>query len=157
MNSPHAQLEPTAPSLSASGLASQAVGLGQSVPLEPTVVQTAESKHTPGPWTLGEPINSRNELVYVCVHSGERRLCACSVYGEKGSRDPSPTFTEAEAMANARLIAAAPDLYDVCKRLDDAVGFFVAALPTNHAVAKDLLGLRDAARAAIAKAEGGAA
>lgn len=48
-------------------------------------------------------------------------------------------------------------LLDACRRFEAAVGFMVAGLPANHAVAKDLIGLREVARAAIAKAEGGAA
>ena len=50
---------------------------------------------------------------------------------------------------------AARDLLNFAKRFDAAVGVLIAGLSTNHAVAKDLIGLRDVARSAIARAEGG--
>jgi len=67
------------------------------------------------------------------------------------------TTDSERSRANARLIAAAPDLLDFAARFEAAVGFLVAGLPTNHAVAKDLIGLRDLARAALSKAKGGEA
>lgn len=112
------------------------------------------SKHTPGPWITDDdteviakipsdsPNKSSPDILTIC------RAVDVEIYADNRSGSTA---------ANARLIAAAPDLLDVAKRLDDAVGFFLAALPTNHAVAKDLIGLRDVARASIAKAEGGAA
>lgn len=75
-------------------------------------------------------------------------------------------LTQEEQEANAFRLAACwnaciginpeavPELVDFAKRTEAAIGFLVAALPTNHAVAKDLIGLREFARSAIAKAKG---
>lgn len=59
---------------------------------------TARSLHTPGPWKAFKPLDS-NGYVYVQSESGEE---ACTCY-----------YSNAEA--NARLIAAAPELLDTLK------------------------------------------
>ena len=108
------------------------------------------SKHTPGPWIVCTVADNDSIL---SIEQDRSHLIdeEPSIIGEIDLQGDG--IDEEVGTANAALIAAAPDLLDVAKRLDDAVGFFVAALPTNHAVAKDLIGLRDLARAAIAKAE----
>lgn len=65
-----------------------------------------EQKHTPGPWTLeGHFVPS------VCAtHETGRPVHIASVMKRSSAR-PGDTITEQEGEANARLIAAAPDLY----------------------------------------------
>lgn len=63
---------------------------------------------------------------------------------------PGPTGTDKDAQANARLIAAAPDLLAALHAFNDAYSFISenAPAPLQHAVRK--------ARAAIARAKGDA-
>jgi len=65
------------------------------------------SAHTPGPWRVGE--NDRNDQPTV-YGENEAWLVAVVPHGCLGSM-------EATAAANARLIAAAPDLLDAAERL----------------------------------------
>lgn len=87
----------------------------------------AEVKHTPGPWETADEFgpSATGRLVQ---KTGGNLICACTGY-----------FGRDETLANARLIAAAPDLFAALK-----------------AVASDecVHGAFDMARAAIAKAEG---
>ncbi len=55
-------------------------------------------KHTPGPWKAGEGylINSKDRLYYIGLVNIQKTLC--------------------ETMANAHLIAAAPDLLDLAEK-----------------------------------------
>ena len=105
-----------------------------------------ESTHTPGPWTFKLDAHGRGII--------NANGCWIGTTWTKTDDDVAVTYP---AEANARLIAAAPDLLDFAARFEAAVGFLVAGLPTNHAVAKDLIGLRDTARAALSKAKGGEA
>lgn len=97
--------------------------------------------HTPGPWRMGKRAYDR------------------AIYGQQGAEVASMLdlfHTPAESLANARLIAAAPDLLEsliyieaVCKAKAGA---------KNAAV--DMADLREfasIARLAIARAEGGVA
>lgn len=92
------------------------------------------AKHTPGPWhyTAGHYVPD----VYAVVE-GDRRK---SVIGED--------MTE----ANARLIAAAPELLAALINCRDALRRL--ALESNHPFAKHCLGVADTASLIIAKAEG---
>lgn len=67
------------------------------------------SKHTPGPWIAEE----RQFASYVISHEG-RSLAA--VWPTAGNGDELPIA------ANARLIAAAPDMYEALKGLCEALG-----------------------------------
>lgn len=67
-----------------------------------------EMNHTPGPWereetydTISLPIRAEGKVIALVVHADERL----------------PQLTPEELKANARLIAAAPDLLDCCQRL----------------------------------------
>jgi len=91
--------------------------------------------HTPGPWTIDD---TREYLDKACVrHNG---IVVCSFLDRCG-------FAK-EGKANARLIAAAPDLLEACKRLLAVVEQLTLDSPLisdGHTAAKH-------ARAAIAKA-----
>lgn len=95
------------------------------------------SKHTPGPWFVyyGRPRNSR--AVFVChddVAAGGRVAIAQAIISNED--------------ANARLIAAAPDLLEALKALHAAV----AASKTMEGREYVSLGIQ--VNDAIAKAEG---
>ena len=68
-------------------------------------------KHTPGPWTMHPRFDDGAEV---------RALLApvawCGVATTVGSSGDQ-SIDAAEARANARLIAAAPDLLEACERL----------------------------------------
>jgi hypothetical protein len=68
------------------------------------------SKHTPGPWTFD------NEIEFICTDT--------SPYGEWAVAKVN--IVRAEAKANARLIAAAPDLLETVKRLREMCADFGA-------------------------------
>jgi hypothetical protein len=96
------------------------------------------SKHTPGPWTLSAYYPNR---VIGDRNDGEGRYVAdCHCNGLNGAEQP-------EDAANARLIAAAPDLLEALQGMLDVYG------NDGHLHAPALAALR-AARAAIAKAGG---
>ena len=61
---------------------------------------------TPGPWATGGDLSKTQCTVFARRGATTRRIAKC---------DPSVYMTEAECQANARLIAAAPDLYAALK------------------------------------------
>jgi hypothetical protein len=93
------------------------------------------SKHSPGPWELGRITDGFQELNAFHGEAPWARF-ACVAVMVDGRPD-------AEGKANARLIAAAPELLEAL----GAIVAFDTPLPC---------GLLQQARAAIAKAEGGA-
>ena len=93
-------------------------------------------KHTEGPWTTARVGNA------VVVSSKVLGLIARLPF-----RIPHDPFQDELQEANARLIAAAPDLYDIALRMkaEGAIGHYHG--PLGGCLACDL-------EAAIAKAEG---
>ena len=89
------------------------------------------SKHTPGPWQVGHFDSNM-----ICDSDGANRGCAPIARVEG---------TAAERRANARLIAAAPELLEALRGLLD---------PATNEDGEWYRQAREAARAAIAKAEG---
>jgi hypothetical protein len=66
------------------------------------------SKHTPGPWNLrADPDDSDAWIIIDSTH-GYFRVC-----------DVSPRFETKEELYNARLIAAAPEMYRLLRYLHD--------------------------------------
>lgn len=103
----------------------------------------SDAKHTPEPWYVSErgQTHDTDRTIYARTASGNPRWIA-RVYGEG-----IPTVATNERTANARLIAAAPELLEA---LCEALTLFESCLdgrPQTRAVA-------DLARAAIAKATG---
>ncbi|MDE2107323.1 MAG: hypothetical protein KGL39_59555 [Patescibacteria group bacterium] len=90
-----------------------------------------ESKHTPGPWKV----------------DGAGQLLPFAIFGGPGSLTP---VAEADDKANARLIAAAPDLLKAAKLALSGT----RELEQEDAVHPVVKRFRAALRAAIAKAEG---
>lgn len=98
------------------------------------------SKHTPGPW---EPITDKHGEVVVYEAVTRANLDICKMGGNTNDG------------ANARLIAAAPDLLEALKGL-------LAVAPSKAPAAGLIVGIEEkhkaaiaGARAAIARAEGG--
>ena len=99
------------------------------------------TKHTPGPWKVGQYLGSLRQFV---IHTD---------VGDKGRGSDvavtSIAFGSDETVANARLIAAAPDLLAVLQDVD--------ALWMHHSVAHGdgkISPLHEKVIAAIAKATG---
>ncbi len=96
------------------------------------------SKHTQGPWTV-------DASGHACiVWAGEMRLCDLRGWGHLtgiGALHLPPEEAAAIQDANARLIAAAPELLEACRALLEAPHEEMAAL--------------DAIKAAVVKAETG--
>ena len=104
------------------------------------------AEHTPGPWTIGEDadINIMGEVVSISILDSNG-----DSVGEADARD----LGRSEAVANARLIAAAPDLLAALKdiageRFTPQAGYNAYNLDGMLTEAQEL------ARAAIAKTEG---
>ena len=106
------------------------------------------AKHTPGPWstyTILQP--SENHRGWeIAPKRGNRVAAVYPMCTEDGS-DPSE-----EAQANARLIAAAPDLLAALKMLLPISP--ISKLWTMDAWARNMSRAEQAAYLAIAKAEG---
>jgi len=112
----------------------------------------SDAKHTPGEWEargtmVVTPPRAVTDEFFAACRRGEkpepitsRRICLA---------DPSPYVTESEAEANARLIAAAPNLFSACKALIDAPHHEHFATRLND----QEMAAVDAIRAAVAKAE----
>lgn len=98
------------------------------------------TKHTPGPWRVEQDGNMNPNLTF--------RICGPWIHRKSSARQPYHALADTEA--NARLIAAAPELLEALKlayqQFDDAIH---CRRPSMHPLeyAKVL-------RAAIAKAEG---
>lgn len=89
-------------------------------------------KHTPGPWEVGSTIESDTQAI---IHDGDSVLAILTTI------PPNP--------ANARLIAAAPDLLEALRKMADMVEAEV--LGPEWVWAHEII---EEARAAIAKATG---
>lgn len=99
------------------------------------------SKHTPGPWRVtemcGQATSPRDGYFVSLVDS-------LGVRSDIATVRRCPTINAGEVAANARLIAAAPELYEALKELVSTID----ALGTQGG------NKMERARAAIAKAEG---
>lgn len=108
----------------------------------------SEHKHTPGPWSIGA-IEKVKPSGFEAWIDGQNHGCIAQVVVamEGEGENENPTL-----MGNARLIAAAPDLLEALKGLDEAYCRAGAEL-TKEERHEDRLRLI-AARAAITKATG---
>jgi hypothetical protein len=107
------------------------------------------NKYTPGPW---EVTDLRHSIV-VRTESPNKTKYGASRYAAIGGFDRSDPDQLSEALANARLIAAAPDLLEVLKAFSDYVRD--EQMATDGAVTYPTTAINHwafLARAAIAKA-----
>jgi len=104
------------------------------------------SNHTPGPWTLGE--TDRNEQPTVVALDGGVLVAVCA--------HECITSLIPEAIANARLIAAAPDLLEALKAIIAELRRVRDVKPEQWDALVDpgLCNAWDAIRSAVTKAEG---
>lgn len=114
-----------------------------------------DAKHTPGPWAVHEPIRSGRAYFRVRGTQLGSRFKIANVFFVHSDYEPAADAERAEAAANARLIAAAPELLATLKELaalmpvcgnDHDISVRVFQVPTGS-VRKAL--------AAITNAEGG--
>jgi hypothetical protein len=121
------------------------------------------SKHTPGPWTVklieewpfGVSVMAGEHAIvhqFACAHSTEQktRLDCESAIGFEHSKREQVREASATQDANARLIAAAPDLLAAC-RLAEKCLIDLAPYPPEVSVA--VVAIVEMIHAAIAKAE----
>lgn len=95
----------------------------------------AAQKHTPGPWT---------------IRTEKRTRLVCDAHGNQiaAIRPVKRYGVEGDDAANARLIAAAPEMYEALRIIADSEEF------NGDAFVCDFETLQGVARSAIAKAEG---
>ena len=99
-----------------------------------------ETKHTPGPWALDW------NVARIDVFSADAATLVATV-----RRSTLSQAIDEAARANARLIAAAPGLYDALREVFE----YLDAIPESAVGGDDdAVWLARKARAAIAKAEG---
>lgn len=123
-------------------------------------------KHTPGPW--GYVPSNANHGPYVTNEWGAGDICDCYTMSKpselavcNGGTSEPIHFQHEEADANARLIAAAPDLLEALRDAQKALALIVEPDAIKQSTVINAFAQTMAAevkaRAAIAKAEGGAA
>jgi len=78
-----------------------------------------KTTHTKGKWIAEQRINQFE----VDILANNKRVCAVKSYRGKNFNDP----TEKEADANAKLIAAAPDLLEVCESIEEVYSELMAS------------------------------
>lgn len=100
------------------------------------------TKHTPGPWAT-----EGNGRYYASVRAPSRMVADMRIIG--GAVD-------AENTANARLIAAAPDLLEALETMVDLQGKAASGFPLSENELREWAVANYTARAAIAKARGAA-
>lgn len=110
-------------------------------------------KHTSGPWTVENPMEFELAIVEAGKETHEWRfIAACPLPAIEDEDDYSPRFTTDEVEANARLIAAAPELLAACELWDQ--GFAEGEEFSPEQFLQWVNANRRAARLAIAKAKG---
>lgn len=110
-------------------------------------------KHTPGPWEFSSPTMAGNDRVIVEAH-GFGSVAAISLNGaprHQSRLDVTSPYYQAQLAtmeANARLIAAAPELLEACRQANDLLNDHFGIDDSDDAGNA----VHDAIRAAIAKA-----
>ena len=101
-----------------------------------------KTKHTPGPWRAEEVFPGGGPEFSIKAAGKDYHVCGCGAYQHS---HPAASFTRDEGQANARLIAAAPELLEALRGM---VGLH------DNGTAYDSATTIAYARAAILKAEG---
>jgi hypothetical protein len=119
------------------------------------------AKHTAGPWTWAED-HPQNACVSIYGPSDWGLTSIASLYNAPSDMDATQDANgvwgdHPSRRANARLMAAAPELLEALKHIDALDPEQSSAGFSESALRGLVLRMGDIARAAIAKAEGGAA
>jgi hypothetical protein len=121
----------------------------------------SETKHTPGPW--GYVPSNENHGPYVVNEWGAGDICDCysmtnpdALSVRNGGVSKPVHFQNEEADANARLIAAAPDLLEALKAAKEVVDV-TEGMASSRSDDDFVWAAQKLIDAAIAKATGGAA
>jgi hypothetical protein len=106
-------------------------------------MKTHTHTHTPGPWSVS------NGLSTVWANDGERQIADC---------DKGPLRSAGEDLANARLIAAAPELLAALREIESKLTALLCDRVLDSTLPEfyEVRDARNSARAAISKAEGNA-
>jgi hypothetical protein len=106
------------------------------------------NKHTLGPWTQCAALSSdAHNIRYIIGKDGEHIANVASGFKHSAPND----FDQDTALANARLIKAAPDMLAALRKVET----WMASLPLNYRASPAGRHELDAVRVAIAQAEGG--
>lgn len=101
-------------------------------------MSNSKTKHTPGPWVIGQS----GDLDTPIFCNGKDAINVFA--GETG---------QLQAEANARLIAAAPEMLEALERIIDQIDSTTSRVSNNYELLHAIL---IGARTAVAKAKGGA-
>ncbi len=107
-----------------------------------------ESKYTPGPWKVTTDRHGRPTMVFSVSRGKGVAKTAWDGYAEQSDKEA------AEEAANARLIAAAPDLLEALKKLLESEDLDIYPSSIECGYEFDAEKWAEAARAVVAKAEG---
>lgn len=99
------------------------------------------AQHTPGPWDYDQTGDDKRICVGIGLVEGPNGYDVAEVYSDDCDHD--------EALANARLIAAAPDLLDAVRELEAILAEGLFNIEPDR-----ISRAREAGRAAISKATG---
>ena len=103
--------------------------------------EVAQIKHTPGPWRLENNIHYGWKTNPYSINTRKPGVHSVAIANIPAKQ----TISRDEALANARLISAAPELLDVLQTFPQSMDW----------TDEQLMEWNDRARAAIAKATGG--
>ena len=107
-----------------------------------------KTQHTPGPWAIAYMSQSDYTHLYITHDSQTRSQIIADLHCPVSINSEGETYSNENKQANARLIAAAPELLEALEACERYI----------HATMSDdnLAGIHEAdfARAAIAKAKG---
>lgn len=109
----------------------------------------SKPKYTPGPWVVEQLGHYHKQLSVHQVGRTDSARHVCTIYGEKGAVGHFKEMSERQ-LADARLIAAAPELLEALSRVVQ-LARLQCANPSCDCVQCRLVA---EAHAAIAKAEG---
>ena len=118
----------------------------------------SEPKHTPGPWEEYRNEDAEFRFAKIGVSGPDGDICYCDMNDASAGE-----YQTSEIEANARLIAAAPEMLAALEQCDNSnytdfeINVLAACETGMGEIAPDLARRYQVVRAAIAKANGGAA